>query len=115
MAKDKRYHISKDGKTLTDRNDGTTFSVATFKVSQTGKISSVFFNDGIEGKRQAKLARHTIDETDFSFGEAKAKVHLRKIRENTAQHSTAQHSTAQHQPTRLFSRSRSSSSCMSLT
>ena len=66
----RRYHISKDGKTVTDRKDNTTFSVSRFSIVQKGKMPSVLFNDGIEGKKQEKLARHTIDESDFSFGES---------------------------------------------
>lgn len=69
-AENRRYHISKDGKTVTDRKNNTTFSVSTFSVVQKGKMPSVLFNDGIEGKKQEKLARHTIDESDFSFGPA---------------------------------------------
>jgi hypothetical protein len=75
---EKRFYISRDGKMLTDRKKETTLSVVKFRVVQKGKISSVIFNEGCEGKRQEKIARHTIDESAFNFGKATTILPTRK-------------------------------------
>jgi hypothetical protein len=65
---DKRFHISKDGKVLMDRKNNTTITVAKFRVDQTHRTPCVIFNEGVEGKKRLKIARWTIDESEFSFG-----------------------------------------------
>jgi len=65
---EKRFHISKDGKVLTDRKNNTTISVAKFRIDQMHRTPSVLFNEGVEGKKQLKIARWTIDESEFNFG-----------------------------------------------
>jgi len=64
----KRFHISKDGKILTDRKNNTTITVVKFRVDQSHRTPTVLFNEGVEGKKQLKIARWTIDESEFSFG-----------------------------------------------
>lgn len=66
--KEKRFHISSDGKELTDRQKNEKISIASFRLVQSGRITSVLFNEGVPDKKQFKVARFTIDESEFSFG-----------------------------------------------
>lgn len=70
MSNEKRFHISADGKTLTDRKKDEKYAVAGYRIIRNWKTTSVIFNENIPDKKHLTIARHTIDETDFTFGPA---------------------------------------------
>lgn len=83
--KEKRFHISSDGKELTDLRKNEKISIASFRLVQSGRITSVVFNAGVPDKKQFKVVRFMIDESDFNFGSDVTKLGAKgKYKKRTA-------------------------------